>query len=279
MPPPPAPSRLLRPLARHAPWSYGSFFAVSPLLEIRALDIDEIDGLTVKAPLPARWIDAALADAQLTVGAGDWEARSRTEGGRVTARLTRTGRDVVVRGEVEAEVTLACCRCLEPAVIAVRGELALLLQPASRSDLRQPGRSRASSPQAVAQSAPASSDEEYEFSAEEAGLDVYDGEMVVLDDFIREAILLELPQFPLCSEACVGIPPGPSSATASSASPVEPVDPRLAPLGALRNKLAGAPNPSEPADPPTTSTAQRSKTKLRASARRALRKTKRKRRR
>jgi uncharacterized protein len=232
--------------------------------------------MVVDAAVPAAWIDGALSDAGLTLGVGDWEARSAPEGGRLSARLTRSGKDVVVRGEVQGSISLACCRCLEPAAIPVAGELSLLLQPASRSPLGRAGGSAAGGNGSRRQDDGA--DKEYEFSADEAGLDVYDGETVLLDEFVREAILLELPQFPLCSEACVGIPPGPSSATDSPASPVEPVDPRLAPLGDLRNKLAGAPTPSEPAVTPTTSTAQRSKTKLRATSRRGLRKTKRKRR-
>lgn len=249
---------------------------MDPLIEIRAPDIDEVDGCDVEAPLPAAWIDGALADASLAVGVGDWEGRSVPEGGRVRARLTRSGKEVVVRGEVEAAIVLACCRCLGEAVIPVVGELSLLLQPTSRSDLRPPPAGRRSRP-----GRSESTSEEYEFTAEEAGLDVYDGELVVLDDFLREAILLELPQFPLCSEACVGIPPGPASPPDLTASPVEPVDPRLAPLDALRNQLAGRPTETTPSRPPaaeTTSTAERSKTKLRSSSRRALRKTKRKRR-
>ena len=59
------------------------------------------------------------------------------------------------------------------------------------------------------------------------------------DEFVREAILLELPQFPLCSGSCVGIPP------ASAAGPDKSIDPRLAPLGALRSKLTGQPIPAE----------------------------------
>ena len=38
-------------------------------------------------------------------------------------------------------------------------------------------------------------------------MDHYDGETVVLDPFVREAILLEVPNFPLCSEDCAGIQP------------------------------------------------------------------------
>jgi hypothetical protein len=78
---------------------------------------------------------------------------------------------------------------------------------------------------------------EYEFSSEEAEVDTYDGETVVLDEFIREALLLELPNFPLCSEACPGIRPVASEPEAGSGESAVQVDPRLMPLGALRAKL------------------------------------------
>ena len=81
-------------------------------------------------------------------------------------------------------------------------------------------------------------DPEYEFAPEEAEHDTYDGETVVLDDFIREALLLELPNFPLCSEACPGIRPAEPAPGVEPSAPGERVDPRLAPLGALKATLA-----------------------------------------
>ncbi len=42
--------------------------------------------------------------------------------------------------------------------------------------------------------------------------DTYDGEEVVLDSFFREALLLESPIFPLCSDTCEGIRPAQASA-------------------------------------------------------------------
>lgn len=77
-------------------------------------------------------------------------------------------------------------------------------------------------------------EEEYEFSSEEADTDVYDGETVVLDDFLREALLLEVPSFPLCSEDCPGIRP---SAKATPERSEAGLDPRLSPLRALKTKL------------------------------------------
>ena len=59
---------------------------------------------------------------------------------------------------------------------------------------------------------------------------------MVLDRFVREAILLESPIFPLCSEACEGIRPASDSATDSEGAVT---DPRLLPLLELakRRKL------------------------------------------
>ena len=68
-------------------------------------------------------------------------------------------------------------------------------------------------------------------------LDTYEGEQVNLDPFIREAILLEVPPFPLCSEDCQGIRPPPDS----KESAVPSVDPRLAPLLALSAKVKNTP--------------------------------------
>src|SRR5262249_11349841 len=108
---------------------------------------------------------------------------------------------------------------------------------------------------------------EYEFTAEEADLDTYDGETVVLDAFVREAILLEMPNFPLCSEACPGIGPAASGrdrddgptirARAEAEEATAPaLDPRLAPLGALRERL-GQRMPSRASDHPPSSESNR----------------------
>lgn len=90
-------------------------------------------------------------------------------------------------------------------------------------------------------------EDEYEFSADEADTDHYDGETVVLDPFVREALLLEAPSFPLCSEDCPGIRPTAKAAPERS----EPVlDPRLSPLRALKTKLMLAATPKDAAAPP-----------------------------
>jgi uncharacterized protein len=106
---------------------------------------------------------------------------------------------------------------------------------------------------------------EYEFAADEADVDTFDGETVVLDDFVREAILLEMPIFPLCSEDCTGIRPATSDAIDEGSEPH--VDPRLAPLAALRAVLAqskagqGESNDHSGVQPRSADASHRKKTK------------------
>lgn len=219
-----------------------------PLLTVPANDID-VPGIALDVSLPVDWLTGELADAQVSAVAP----------GHLTARLSGSGGDVIVRGRVQAKVTTPCARCLGPTEIPIDTELSLLLRPVPRTgpsgarggpSHHAPthgahGANGANGAGARKGAQEKDKEPEYEFSSEEAEIDTYDGETVVLDPFVREAILLEMPNFPLCSEACPGIRP--SGSEEAAAEPVPPLDPRLAPLGALRDKLArGARRTSEP---------------------------------
>ncbi|NUO54901.1 MAG: DUF177 domain-containing protein [Polyangiaceae bacterium] len=171
---------------------------------VPANDVDA-SGIGLDVELPAAWVTAIGEEAQ---------ARG-TGVGKLTARLSRTGRaDIVVRGRVKAEVEVPCARCLTPVPVSIDTEIALLLKPRPQAHESQKGTmakangkpaAPAKSGQGTASSKAKRKEAEYEFTSEEADEDTYDGERVVLDPFVREAILLELPSFPLCSEACPGI--------------------------------------------------------------------------
>jgi uncharacterized protein len=213
------------------------------LFVIPAADIDAA-GRSIDADLAVEWLDKQLAEC-------DAKAHQL---GHLAVRLSRSGNEIVVRGRVRAAVEVPCGRCLAPAKLNIDAELGLLLQPA-RPAPPEPGTTKAGKKRKGAAAATPATDAiapvkaagkkrapkekdlpEYEFSSGEADADTYDGETVVLDDFVREAILLEIPIFPLCSEACPGIAPGSSDKVDDGDLPR--VDPRLAPLGALRAALA-----------------------------------------
>ncbi len=206
----------------------------------------------VESPLSAAWVAAAIAETDVKPVEG--------KPGRLQMRLMMSGRDVIVRGSVEAFLVAECGRCLQPAYIDVKTELSLMLVPGKvvpppRKDVEgetagkpKRGKSRGEAEGAVKRPSNGKAaesrggkwvredgEEMYEFEAAEAGLDTYSGDEVTLDSFVREAILLEIPIYPLCSEACPGI--GPVPAEASESDPMQlTIDPRLAPLLALKKK-------------------------------------------
>ncbi len=233
---------------------------MSATLQFVANDI-QLEGHEVDVRLTADWLDGQFAEAGLR------GQRGANEGARVFGRLSRSDDDIVVRCRIAAAVDAECVRCLDPAHLIIDADLSLLLRlvqrgggaraagarsGAARSGLAKvagskgiaskgiasKGASAGSSKASLPRARGGESTEEYEFAANEAEVDSYDGETVVLDAFVREAILLEIPNFPLCSDACPGIRPGP--APRERLELPTPVDPRLAPLGAFKKQLGGA---------------------------------------
>jgi uncharacterized metal-binding protein YceD (DUF177 family) len=170
--------------------------------------------------------------------------------GEADLELSLNGRDVVVRGRARVDVTMPCARTLDPVDISIAPEIFLLLeplgqtpgQPASRKGQR-PGhgarRGGRSGRSAERDTAGWSSDPTLPDA--ESARDTYAADQVVLDAFLREFILLELPMVPLRSDlrsvedAAIG---GALSTTAASEEP--PVDARLAPLVAIASRLRGS---------------------------------------
>jgi len=186
--------------------------APRPAFVVPVHDLDVV-GRDVRAPLTKEWLDTALEDSEL---------RAAGPEGWIDLHLSKTGHDVLVRGTVHAEVETPCARCLEPVRLGGDLELTLLLHPAKKTTQPQrtqgapvrpiPHRERAArkdKDKEERKPSRAREVEEYEFTSEEADSDVYEGDSVVLDGFVREVILLEAPIFPLCSEACEGIRPPP----------------------------------------------------------------------
>jgi uncharacterized protein len=151
-------------------------------------------GQNADFPVSAAWLRGALEGCEMQPAGPD---------GRCHVLLTKTGNDVLVQGQLDVELAVPCARCLGRVELRPHVELTLLLHPASGSD------------------------EGPEGPDDEADVDSYEDEEVVLDRFVREAILLESPTFPLCSEACEGIRPASESVSQRNDAAT---DPRLLPL-------------------------------------------------
>lgn len=167
------------------------------------IPLSEVDagGKEYHLVLRAAWIRSVLEGADATTDGSD---------GAIDVRVSKSDNDVAVHGRLKAKLEAECGRCLKPAHITIDQELTALFVP--KSSMKTPA------------------DKEYEFQPEEADVLTYVGETVVLDDLVRDELLLEIPMIPLCSEDCPGIAAPPISE--KSSTPM--VDPRLAPLLSIK---------------------------------------------
>lgn len=178
---------------------------------LKIQDIDEA-GKDFDFPVTRAWLARVLADT-------DVKPNEDAAEGRLALRAHKQGADVVVQGRVSADLVTECARCLNDATIAVDVDVVSLFV-ARGAELR---------PEA----------DELELTPEDLEREFYSGDQIVLDDVVRENLLLEVPIKPLCDEECQGIPvpaavAGPADLRASSEGSV---DPRFAPLLKLVGKL------------------------------------------
>ena len=131
----------------------------------------------------------------------------------VDLHVERRGGDVGVTGAFEATAQLQCSRCLEPLVTRVTPTVDVHLLPA-----------------------PSLRHEEVELGPDDLELDFYQGDTLDLAGLLRSEMDLALPMKPLCRAECRGLCPvcGANRNVTPCACEVRPVDPRLAPLEALR---------------------------------------------
>ncbi|HEY3668940.1 MAG TPA: YceD family protein [Polyangiaceae bacterium] len=171
--------------------------------------------------------------------------------GSATVELSKSGKDVMVRGKLHAPISMPCVVTLDPLELDLAPEIFLMLAPAaSEPTPKLAKRARAAAagkdPAAPAEARQAPSrkrsskeeDEEGELLDERAAArDTFEGSQIELDPFFREFLVLELPMFPRRSDlpSSEGPAIGPPSVEPSEHEPA--IDPRLQPLAALRSRM------------------------------------------
>jgi uncharacterized protein len=150
----------------------------------------------------AAWIGKSLGDTEVTAAGPD-------EGSFVVL-AQRSGEGVLVQAHLSAALSVPCARCLGPVPIPVESDVTLLFT--ERPEI-----------------APSGDDDEDD---DNYGRETFSGETLVLDDVVREHLLLEVPMQPHCTDpACVER--WEKSVTADERRG----DPRLQGLAALKAKL------------------------------------------
>lgn len=104
----------------------------------------------------------------------------------VRGRVDRAGLDLRLRGEIKAEIAVACARCLKEVPIGVAIPFDLLYAP------EDPGGSRTG---------------EIELQARDLDFSLYERDEIDLDALVVEQIELDLPSRTLCREDCQGLCP------------------------------------------------------------------------
>jgi len=126
-------------------------------------------------------------------------------------------KDIRLRGRLSASLELQCARCLEPVPQQVKRDFELLYRPLGTDAGR----------------------DELSVTDAEAEIGYYQGEGLLLEDVLREQVLLALPLKVTCKEDCKGLCPqcgkNLNQEQCSCSAAVE--DPRWAALKDVRSRL------------------------------------------
>jgi uncharacterized metal-binding protein YceD (DUF177 family) len=206
----------------------------SPQFFVPVADLDYGDR-ELDEEIPVEWLKTALSGTEATPDGAP---------GRLKVVLSKNGREVMVRGRARAKVTMPCSRTLEPVPITLDAEIFLLLSPKSADRPHAKKRSEPSKKPAKGPKGPKSkarSEPEDPLTDEAAATDTHDGEKIVLDAYLREFLVLELPMVPLRedlrSEATPAIERPPNGPAQEGGTAEATIDPRLAPLLSLKSRL------------------------------------------
>lgn len=179
-----------------------------PEFVLHVKDIDDA-GKDYAFAVGEAWMGEALADTDLRPGG---------QGpGALRLRAQLNGVEVLLNGHLSAAMATDCVRCLAPVAFRVDAPFTALMVP--RSDRELPA--------------------ELELTAEDLDLSTYDGTDIVLDDIVREYLVLEAPMQAHCEASCepVQVPERLRPPAEVFGGPDTAVDPRLAPLLKLKTEL------------------------------------------
>ena len=115
----------------------------------------------------------------------DGEEVRLVEPAEVRGRVRRKGKEVELRGKLDAKLEAPCDRCLQPVEIPISAEFT----------------------ERFVRAVSWAAEEQYELHEDDLNLAVFDGEGIELDDLVREEILLAVPAAVLCREDCKGLCP------------------------------------------------------------------------
>ena len=197
-------------LPRPARYQLGAGAEVPMIIEVRELQAHPVD------------FDEELDPGTIDFGADVHQSTDLKAAGRAQLVREHHGKhelinDIRLAGDFSTRVEMSCARCLEPISREVGKQFDLLYRPQGTDA----GRS------------------ELSVTAAEAEVGYYQGEGLLLEDVLREQVLLALPLRAVCKDDCKGLCPhcgrNLNQEQCNCAEPLE--DPRWSALKEIKEKL------------------------------------------
>ncbi|WP_158752408.1 DUF177 domain-containing protein [Acidobacterium sp. S8] len=125
--------------------------------------------------------------------------------------------DIRLRAKYSGKVEVVCARCLEPVEHALKGDFDLIFRPLGLDE----------------------GGSEHSITTDETEIGYYQKSGLVLEDVLREQVLLSLPAKTLCRQDCKGLCPrcGRNLNSETCTCDAAPVDPRWSALSDLGSRL------------------------------------------
>lgn len=131
-------------------------------------------------PIPRAWSEQAFAGCEI---------EATEQPGELVVEVTKTGEGYLVQGRVRLAVAATCVRCLQPVPLQIDAPVSALYVPGPAVERPAAGRK---------------DDDESDEPEPDDGPDVeyFQNNRLVLDSYIRDTVLLEVPMNPRCAVEC-----------------------------------------------------------------------------
>lgn len=170
-----------------------------PYLEIKLSELDQGD-IRIDCDIPIEWLQERMTFCEYSV-------IPRSANAMLTAQTTGNG--VFIHGWIRSVFETQCGTCLKTLLLNIAPEISTYLVPKAEA---------------------AKEFGDTELTPEDLDREYYEGDTIVLDEIIGDAIMLEMPMNPKCEGACEVF------RTSHESRDVPDIDPRLAPLMGIQIK-------------------------------------------
>lgn len=165
-----------------------------------AISLAEIanGGIRIQSDIPIEWLKRRMYYCEYS---------AEPESATASLMVEASGHGVLVRGKVFAQIKTLCGSCLNDLKINIDTEVSSFLMPVSEAT---------------------NDEKDIELTPEDLDREYFDGDTIVLDEIIGDAIMLEMPMNPKCAGQCATL------ASFNKNDERSGIDPRLTPLLGIR---------------------------------------------